>query len=243
MDEKMMTIILYFDDKYVHFALPLMESIKLHMPNVIIFSYTFNLTDYQKSIVSIRCEHCFHDKMEFDPNIADEFKQGLNKENSLRFQLTCNKANFLQRTILNYDSDLYVIMDTDSLVVNSFEHLINDMKDYDVGVIRPNENKVNGGFLVVKNNNFAKEFLTEFSMMVNKGRLYYGKDQKCLSEAYKKTKDYVRFFTIKDKKYIDYECLDDSYIWSAHKTERYGSKEEKYAKFLQKIDEMEMIHI
>lgn len=234
-----MVIVLFFDDKYFHFATPLLESIAIHEPKAKLHIHAFNLRSNQIKILQkvknfsiIQLEH-----LEFNPDIADEFNKGLNKGKPLRFQLTCQRGRYLLDAMDNFSEEkLFIISDVDTLMINPFYELKQDMKKHDVGVVRLSKEKICGGFFAVNNNKNGRLYLKMFHENVMTGRLFVGKDQKTLAKVCEETKHKIKFLSI-DRRYLDHTCKNDSFMWSAHKS-IYGSKKDKYKTYIKKLTEM-----
>jgi len=224
-----MVIVLFFDDKYFHFAKPLLTSISIHEPEVKTYIHAFNLSTEQLFELGryptspVIATH----ELEFDPNVADEYHKGLNKGKPLRFQLTCQRGRYLLDAMEYFEyEDLFIISDVDTLMIKPLSALKIQMKGYDVGVVRVSDTKICSGFFAVNNTYNAKKYLTTFYDTAMDGRLFLCKDQKTMAKIHERMKDKINFLYL-DRRYLDHECSNDSFMWSGHKSYS-GSKQEKY---------------
>ena len=235
-----MVIVLFFDKKYFHFVKPLATSISIHEPKSKIYAHTFNLSDEQieelntyPNITAVE-----YNKIQFDPKKADTYYGELNGTDPLRFQLTCRKGEYMLKAMSKFpEEDLFIVMDVDMLLRCPLNDLRKRMKDCDIGIVKRSETKIAGGFCAASSTEGAKHFLTMFDKLVMKDRLYLCKDQKTLSRVYNETNTKIKFLLL-DGRYLDYGSSEKSYIWSAHKS-KFGSKEEKYEKYLKVVKQME----
>jgi len=234
-----MVIVLFFDDKYFHFVQPLISSINLHEPDAKIYVHAFNLS--HKQIKQIKnCTNVFfviNENIKFDPKIADEFHSGLNKGKPLRFQLTCQRGRYLLDAMKALpNEDLFVITDTDTLMVNPLTELKEQMKNHDIGIVRVSESKICSGFFAARRTKKAKNYLKIFYRTAMNGRLFFTKDQQSLAKVYENTKNRMKFLMI-DRRYLDNTRNDNSFMWSGHKS-RSGTKKFKYQEYKKKLRRM-----
>jgi len=238
-----MVIVLFFDNKYFHFIKPLINSINLHEPDAKIYVHAFNLSSKQIRQIKncLNVEFVVNEKIEFDPKISDEFHSGLNKGKPLRFQLTCQRGRYLLNAMKSFpDEELFVITDADTLMVNPITELKQQMKNYDIGIVRVGESKICSGFFAANSTKNAKNYLKLFYKTAMKGRLFFTKDQQSLAKVYENTKNKIKFLMI-DRRYLDNTRNDNSFMWSGHKS-RSGTKEFKYQKYKEKLREMKKIN-
>jgi len=234
-----MVIVLFFDDKYFHFAKPLFKSISIHEPESHIYAHTFNLTDSQIKELGTypNISMSVNEGLSFDPEIADEYHKGLNKGKPLRFQLTCRRGEYLLDAMKEFpEEDLFVISDVDTLMINPLSELKSQMKGNDIGVVRVSETKICSGFFAASRTENAKLYLKRFYDTAMDGRLFLCKDQKTMAKIHEELKEKIKFLYI-DRRYLDHTCKEDSYMWSGHKTP-FGTKEQKYQKYLRKLKTM-----
>jgi hypothetical protein len=234
-----MVIVIFFDNKYFHFVDPLLTSIKIYEPCAKVYAHTFNLSKDQKDELKKHSNiyHIVEEEIEFDPNIADEYHGQLNKGKPLRFQLTCRRGEYLLNAMDVFpDEDLFIITDIDTLMINPLNELKSQMLNYDVGLVYVNENKICSGFFVVRPTENGKLYLKSFYDTAMNGRLFLCKDQKSLAKVYEDMKRDIDFLFI-DRRYLDHTLSGDSFMWSGHKS-RFGNKEERYKKYLEKLKEM-----
>lgn len=236
-----MIINLYFDNKYFHWADPVVRSIKVHEPDTRIHFHTYNLSNGQvRKLESYSNNvHVDNTDMKFDPKISEPyFRGGVVIEDPLRFQITCRKGEFLLKSMDKFpEEDLFVVMDVDMLVIQSLNALRKQMKDHDIGVMRVGNEKIAGGFIVARPTEKGKYFLSTFDKLVMKDRLYLCKDQKTLAKVYNETNTEVKFLLL-DRRYLDHSSGEEAYIWSAHKS-KFGTKIERYKKYLEYVEKME----
>lgn len=176
-----MVIVLFFDNKYFHFIKPLISSINLHEPDAKIYAHAFNLSRKQK----VQIENCknvsfvINEKIKFNPKISDEFHSGLNKGKPLRFQLTCQRGRYLLNAMKALPKeDLFIITDADTLMVNPITKLKQQMKNYDIGIVRVDKTKICSGFFVARSTRKAKNYLKIFYNTAMKGRLFFTRPTK-----------------------------------------------------------------
>ncbi len=235
-----MIINLYFDNKYFYWANTLVRSIKVHEPSTKIHFHTYNLSDEQVKELESYSNTAYVDnaKLKFDPEIADAYNNHLNKDDPLRFQITCRKGEFLLKSMKRFpDEDLFIVMDVDMVVIRCLDDLRNQMKGNDVGVIRSGKRKIAGGFIIVRPTEKGKYFLTLFDKLVMQDRLYLCKDQKTLAKVYEKSHKKIKFLQL-GRGYLDHSSGEEAYIWSAHKS-KFGTKIERYKKYLEYVEKME----
>ncbi len=235
-----MIINLYFDNKYFHWADPVVRSINLNEPGTKIHFHTFNLSDKQvKELESYsNMAHVENRVMLFDPEVSEPYsKCGVGIEDLLRFQITCRKGEFLLKSMDRFpDESMFIVMDVDMLLVHSLNDLRNQMKGHDIGIIRSGNEKICGGFITAMSTEKGKHFLTMFDKLVMKDRLYLCKDQKTLSRVYNETNTIVKFCLL-SRRYLDHRFSKESYIWSAHKS-KFGTKKETYQRYIKALDQM-----
>lgn len=234
-----MVIVLFFDDKYFHFAKPLLKSISIHEPKAKIYINSFNLTvDQLKELQEIDLSIVVRvEELQFDSKKADEYHKGLNKGKPLRFQLTCQRGRYLLEAMEVFeDESLFIISDVDTLMINPLSELKKQMESHDIGVVRVSDTKICSGFFAASNTDNAKKYLSAFYTNAMDGRLFLCKDQKTMARIHEEMKDKINFLYI-DRRYLDHTCQDDSFMWSGHKTP-FGTKEQKYQKYLRKLKTM-----
>lgn len=236
-----MIINLYFDNKYFYWADPLIRSIGIHEPYTKIHFHTYNLSNDQVKELESYSSTAYVDNedMKFDPKISDAYYKNLNRNDPLRFQITCRKGEFLLKSMDRFlEEDLFVVMDVDMLVMQPLNALREQMRSHDVGIIRVGPGKIMGTFFVARSTDAGKHFLRSFNKQVMDGRLYLCKDQKTLAKVYEETHEYKVKFMQLDRRYLDHSSEKKSYIWSAHKS-KFGSKEQRYKKYLKVVKLME----
>lgn len=123
------------------------------------------------------------------------------------------------------------------LMVNPLTDLREDMKSYDVGVVWVSDVKIMGGFVAVKRNKRTREFLESWDHIMRKGRYFYNKDQPALSRTFNNYRGKIDFLLL-TRRYLDQSSNYDSYIWSAHKIKRHGTKKQKIIKYNDKLKKM-----
>jgi len=234
-----MVIVFFFDNKYFHFIEPLTKSISLQEPDAKIYCHAFNLTKEQKdALYNYPCvDTVIHEKIEFDPNVADNYNKGLNRGQPLRFQLTCRRGGYLLDAMKLYDEEeFFITADVDTLMIKPLTELKEQMKNYDVGFVYVSETKVASGFIAARSTDNAKRYLKTWYDTAMDGRLFLCKDQKTMASTYENMKEEVNFLML-DRRYLDHACSDDSVMWSGHKS-AFGTKDEKYQKYLDKLKKM-----
>jgi hypothetical protein len=230
---------LYFDNKYCYWAKPLAESIAIHEPETKIYFHTFNLSDNQIDEIKSFPNTAYIDnkKMKFDIKIADAYNKHLNRNDPLRFQITCRKGEFMLASMKKFpDEDLFIIMDVDMLMIRPLNDLKIQMKNHDVGIVRVGPGKIMGTFFAARSTKRGKQFLSIFNKQVMTDRLYLCKDQKTLDKVYTETNKNIKFLLL-DRRYLDHSSNKDSYIWSAHKS-AFGSKVERFKKYIEVLERM-----
>jgi len=175
--------------------------------------------------------------MQFDPKKADTYYGGLNAKDPLRFQLTCRRGEYVLKSMSKFPNEyLFVITDTDTLMVNPLTELKKEMKNYDIGIVRVSETKICSGFFAARPTERGKRYLRIFRDTAMAGRLFLCKDQKSLAKVYEKNKNDIDFLML-SRKYLDHACNNDSYMWSGHKS-RFGTKKEKHQRYLKKLESL-----
>lgn len=234
-----MIIVLFFDDKYFHFAKPLLSSIKIHEPSAGVYINGFNLTHEQvEELKSYKCVKAVkNEKLKFDPSIADTYNKGLNRGKPLRFQLTCQRGRYMLDAMNAFPTEkLFIISDVDTLMIQPLTELKHQMKNHDIGIVRVSDTKICSGFFAVSSTKNGKLYLKNFYDTAMDGRLFLCKDQKTMAKIHEKLKDEIKFLYI-DRRYLDHSCGDDAFMWSGHKS-AFGTKEQKYQKYLRKLKAM-----
>ena len=224
---------LYFDDKYFHWAFPLIKSIRIYEPTAKIFIHAYNLSTKQKSkIENLKVDAFECEYMLFNPKVSDAYhwKNPSTDQIQLRFQITCRKGEFLLKSMKKFPKEsLHIIMDVDMILIRPLKNLKKQMKNHDIGMIKVDDSKIMGTFLVARSTNEGKHYLTNFNKQAMDGKLYLCKDQKTLAKVYLETKNTVKFLYL-SRQYLDPTSTKEAYIWSAHKS-KYGTKEERYEKY------------
>lgn len=234
-----MVIVLFFDKKYFHFIKPLTTSINIHEPKSKIHAHTFNLSDEQKKELETypNIEAVEYNEMEFDPKKSDTYYKGLNRTDPLRFQLTCRRGEYVLKSMSTFpNDDLFVITDSDTLMVHPLSDLKNKMKSHDVGIVRVSKTKICSGFFAVRSVEAGRRYMEIFKETAMDGHLYLCKDQKSLAKVYEENKENINFLFL-SRKYLDHACNEDSYMWSGHKS-AFGSKEQKYKRYIKALNRM-----
>lgn len=233
-----MVIVLFFDNKYFHFVEPLVKSISIKEPDTKIYAHTFNLSQNQtKEIESYPNVSFVEEQIKFDYSIADKYDIGLNKGKPLRFQLTCRRGKYVLDAMKHFSNQkLFVIMDVDTLVIQPLDELKRKMKNHDVGVVWVGKDKIASGFFAVKNTERGIHYLKQFYNVAMNGRLFLCKDQKSMAKVYEDVKNKTNFLLI-DRRYLDYACSEDAFVWSGHKSQ-YGTKDEKCKLYINVVNKL-----
>ena len=216
-------ILLYFDNKYAYWAPVLLDSILFFEPDMKVFIQGYNLTkDQIKSIKSFKNVVLLkNDKLYFDKSIMDK----------IEYRVICWKANqFLEAFEKFPDEDLFIIMDIDMILVKPLTQLKKQMIDYDFGAVWVHKNKIMGGFNAIKRNSIMVEFLKSWSNKMTAGRYTYNKDQPTMAKTFNKFLGKIDFLLL-SRQYLDASENINSYVWSAHKSKKLGSKKQRFIKY------------
>ena len=225
-----MIVMLYFDSGYYYWASVLIGSFAVHEPEAKFTLYTFNLSKQQIDELNSFSSVLYVENMvmKFDPKIATKWL----------YQLVCRKGKFLLDTMNRFENEkLFISMDVDMMLVQELGVLKKKMKNYDVGFVWVNINKIMSGFIAVSNTDNAKKYLEEYYKRAMIGKLKHENDQPTLAKIYEEKKNDMSFLLL-SRKYLDSSAGKDAYVWSAHKSV-FGPKKERHKKYLKKLKYME----
>jgi hypothetical protein len=223
-------ILIYFDDRYYENAPIYIKSIEVNEPNEKVFIQGYNLSDKMmaklkayENVVAVNNEDLTRSKARMD---------------RLEHYIINQKAKQMLEAFDRFpEEDLFIITDVDMLMVNPLTDLKEDMKTYDVGVVWVDEDKIMGGFVAVRRSKRTREFLEMWGGIMTKGRYFYNKDQPALAKTFKSYYKKLDFLLL-SRQYVDQASNNSSYIWSAHKCMRYGSKRQKRSQYNTKLKKM-----
>ena len=222
----------YFDNKYYRWAPLLVSSLLINEPDIGIHLNTVNLETWQ-------VEELFKFK---NVKRIDAYNIEVNAKISKEFawQMIERKALFFRKTFKYFpEADIYILMDVDTLVINSLGSLVDQMENYDMAGVQTGPQKIMGGFLVAKNIPVVKDYWKELDeFLMGDGIFYYNKDQPEIFRLYEKYKERIKFLPL-SWEYLDIWSREtsDIYVWSAHKTE-YGDKNQRYELYKDKVRRM-----
>lgn len=221
-------ILLYFDNKYAYWAPVILKSILLHEPNMKVFIQGYNLTEEQEKEIK-----CFKNVILLK-NDELIFNNTMKK---IEYRVICWKANqFLEAFKRFPDEDLFIIMDVDMILVKPLTKLKEQMKNYDLGAVWVHRKKIMGGFNAIKRTPIMVEFLESWSKKMTTGIYTYNKDQPAMAKTFNKFIGKFDFLLL-TRQYLDHLEKEDSYVWSAHKSQKLDSKHirvEKYSNYTKK---------
>lgn len=221
-----MTFTIYFNKDYIDWAKLLIKSINIIEPEAKIIAHCFNIEfNDTKRLVD------FNNTFVIEYDIKDI------KHVDISWQIIENKAKCFLKSISFFPDDLHIMIDTDMMLINPLDELKKLMVNNDMGGIRINSEKIAGGFLAVNPTNNSLKLLKEWNRYLLDGIYFFNKDQPSLAIYCKKhIKQGLKWLDV-DRQYLD--CLEknDSFIWSAHKSE-YGSKKNRFKKYKKKLDDM-----
>jgi len=223
-------VLLYFDNKYAYWAPVILSSILLHEPDMKVFIQGYNLTKEQaKTINSFKNVVLFkNDKLKFDKKTMDK----------IEFRVICWKANqFLEAFEKFPDEDLYIIMDVDMIFIQPLTKLKEQMKSYDLGAVWVGPKKIMGGFNAIRKTPVMIEFLESWSKKMTTGRYTYNKDQPSMAKTFNEFLGKIEFLIL-PRLYLDDMEKNNSYVWSAHKVSRRGTKESRIKKYKEHVDKI-----
>lgn len=224
--------VLYFDQRYYKWAVPMIESIGIHEPTERVFVHCF---DVQKPM--------FYHLLGLK-NVVDGVNVELNynPENCPKpeYMMICSRAGIVLTVIAKYPKeDFYVITDVDMLMIQSLKHFRKKISHYDVAVVKAESHqKICGGFIASRNTPAAMDFWMKFNYVTMHGNFYYNKDQPLLTQCvYGLSKSGLLNVLFLDRKYMDQFSRESSFIWSAHKKEL-STKDERYLQYLRRLEKM-----
>jgi len=216
-------ILLYFDNKYAYWAPVLLESILFHEPDMKVFIQGYNLTEEQeeeinsfKNVVLLK-----NDELKFDIKLM----------NKIEYRVICWKANqFLEAFKKFPEEDLFIIMDVDMILVQSLTELKEQMKSHDLGAVWVGEKKIMGGFNAIRKTPIMVEFLKSWSKKMTTGIYTYNKDQPSMAKTFNEFSGKIEFLLL-TRQYLDHLEREESYVWSAHKSDKLDSKHIRVKKY------------
>lgn len=224
-----MVVILYFDKNYARWAPLLIRSFNIHEPKCKFCLYTYNLSKSKiNKLMSFESvNYIKNETMKFDRTKASRWL----------YQLVCRKGEFILDTMDRFkNSNLFVSMDVDMILVNNLTNLKNAMISNDLGFVRVGKNKILSGFIAINNTSAAKDFIGEYNKRAMTGFLEHKNDQPVLAKIYEERKDKINCLLL-DRTYLDHTSDYNAYIWSAHKTS-FGSKDSRYKTYVKEIKKM-----
>lgn len=217
-----MVLILYFDSGYFKWAPLIIESYNKYEPNIKIAIYGINLThDQIKTLDSFDNINLIitQQDVKFDPTIASRWL----------YQIVCNKGKYILNAMNHFGDDLFIISDVDMILRKPLTELKHQMKNYDIGFIHVNPNKVMSGFIAIRDTPESRSFINEYHTRATNGFMDHSKDQPVLAKLVQERKSSMKFLDL-DRKYLDQTSNNKSFIWSAHKS-AHGSKDDRYLKY------------
>ena len=219
-----MIFTIYFDQNYLHWAELLIESINLFEPDAQIIAYTINITP----IISGKNVMIVPITINSDPNVK------------LAWKIIEHKMSFLKNSMEMFPGQLHIMLDSDMMVLRSLNTLKQEMVGMDIGGIMVHNKKVAGGILIANTTSMAEKFIVETSGRLLDGNYWYDKDQPLLAEMRNKYMALGLRWLQLDRIYLDHLEREDSYIWSAHKTQ-YGTKDERFEKYKKYLHKPEVV--
>jgi hypothetical protein len=209
---------LYFDKNYLHWAELLIQSINLCEPDAQIIAYTVNMAP------EISGQNVMVEPVTINPENGIE----------LSWMIIEHKASFFKNSMEKFPGYLHVMLDSDMMVIKSLDSLKREMMGMDMGGIVVHDKKIAGGFLAANTTPIAEKFVAETSERLLDSNYFYDKDQPLLAEMYHKYMGLGMKWFHADRRYLDHLERDESYIWSAHKTQ-YGVKDVRFEKYKGRI--------
>lgn len=212
-------------------------------------NYTEHLIPIIKSIVSnVKTEYLIHiylvdvneeTKIKDIKNISEKIViKHLNVNLKNVAHLRSYSANIRIRLIngmLNEGKDYILYLDVDSIVRKDIQELINNTDNYDLGLFITKQKDVKSGIILARNTNKSKIFFSQVEKSLNKFGLYkWYSDQESLKQIYHQilnckypVNEKPNILKI-DEKYLDWNFLDTSVIWTGKGPRKYKNK--KYLK-------------
>jgi len=234
--KKSLCFILYFNEDYLPWAKVLIPSIKLFHPDAYISLHLVNMDNNGVSDFQIR--EILKDKYTIDYYDIEPMEKA-----EISWRIIESKALFFLRTLDAIESDIYIMVDTDMILVQPLPNEITD-GDFDIaGYMIKEKLKVAGGFIALRSNRLTENFLNEWNDYLLNGEFFYDKDQ---PSFYQYVIKYMNKYDLKWKN-LDYRYLDpaeknNSYFWSAHKSGLEGrgttGKDMRIKKYEKKLEKM-----
>lgn len=215
-------ILLYFDNKYAYWAPVLLESILLHEPNMKVFIQGYNLTKEQE-----------HEIKSFSNVILlkNDFLCLTSEMRKIEYRVICWKANqFLEAFKKFPDEELFIIMDVDMILVKPLIKLKEQMKNHDLGAVWVSRKKIMGGFNAIRRTPIMAKFLESWSKKMTTGIYTYNKDQPSMAKTFNEFVGKIEFLLL-TRQYLDHLEREESYVWSAHKSNKLDSKQIRVKKY------------
>jgi hypothetical protein len=221
---------MYFDNRYFDHAPIYIKSIEVNEPNEKIFVQGYNLDENMIA------------ELESYRNIAavnnENVKREQHKMDRLEYYIINQKARQILEAFDRFpEENLFIITDVDMLMVNPMTDLREDMKTYDVGLVWVGHKKIMGGFVAVRRSKRTREFLEVWDGIMREGKYFYNKDQPALSRTFRHYQARLDFLLL-TRQYLDHASSYDSYIWSAHKVKKFGSKKARKSQYKKKLQKM-----
>lgn len=161
------------------------------------------------------------------------------RDKSKKTKLESYSANIrihIINELLEEGIDNILYLDVDSIVREDISELIQNIKNYDLGlftIVERKEIQIKSGIILVRNTINSKIFFKKTESYLNKFGLYsWGSDQASLKKIYHEVikntyaeKEKPKILKI-DTKYLDWNFLDSSIIWTGKGPRKY--KDNKY---------------
>jgi len=248
-------IILYFDDRFFKWAQLLIESIGIHEPTEKILVFEYNLPPSQrKKILTFRnTAQLVRIKKETPFKIIERPSKRLKtpdtttyRKNGARALLMRRKAWYVEEAFKKFPKEsLYLVIDTDMLLVKPLTAFKNQMKQNDLAgafsegsfLDGSKKVKIGGGFLAFKPTKMIKALLGEWDAVLKRD---WTENQISLGEIYQRYEKTIKFLQIDKRKYMDPRSMGDSILWSAHKG-KFGKKKERFEVYLTELQKMKFL--
>jgi hypothetical protein len=223
--------ILYFDDRYFHWAPVFIESIELQEPDEKIFVWGYNLSLEQT------------EKLWSYSSVVDVINQGLTldigKMDRIEHAMICYRTRYIKHVFNHFpDEEIYIVTDVDMLMLKPLTELREAIVDYDIAVVEANFDKVCGGFLAFRQTKATRQWVKWWHSFMMDGRFFYNKDQPILTAAIRRFEKKTAKVLKLDRRYMDHLSRPNAFIWSAHKWE-YGDKNERHRLYKRILNELQ----
>jgi hypothetical protein len=220
------------DRKYLKYLRTLLKSLSLTNSEICIHLTLINIKSRSRTTASLK--KIFKD-IHFS-YIDKKFK----KSHYLKAYCANYRVNAIKKLLEHgYQKILYV--DVDSIFLKNIAYITSLYDNFDLSIHFRNENdkrfKVAAGVILLNGNQKTLEFVSAWSLEIEKNKTEWFADQVSFYRCYKMYSNDINFKHL-DNIFIDWEFNPKSYIWTGK-----GKRKFRNLKYLKKILEIKILYL